>query len=68
MVAAEKHCRVTENKPGVGQGYFWAIHAPGQSIVLKWINIRRHENVETLAVGFEAILRSDGYVAYSNYA
>jgi hypothetical protein len=36
--------------------------------VLKWINIRRHGNVETLAVGFEAILRSDGYVAYSNYA
>ena len=26
---------INGNKAGVGQGYFWAIHAPGQSIVLK---------------------------------
>ena len=58
---------INGNKPGVGQGYFWAIHAPGQSIVLKWINNRRHENVETLVEGFEGILQSDGYAAYSNY-
>jgi transposase len=67
VVAAEKHCRVTENKPGVGQGYFWAIHAPGQSIVLKWINNRRHGNVETLVEGFAGILQSDSYAAYGNY-
>jgi len=35
--------------------------------VLKWINHRRHENVETLISGFEGILQSDGYAAYGNY-
>ena len=59
---------INGNKAGVGQGYFWAIHAPGQSIVLKWINNRRHENVETLVEGFSGILQSDGYAAYGNYA
>lgn len=59
---------INGNQPGGGQGYFWAIHAPGQSIVLKWINNRRHENVDTLIGGFEGILQSDGYAAYSNYA
>jgi transposase len=58
---------INGNKPGGGQGYFWAIHAPGQSIVLKWINNRRHENVETLVAGFAGILQSDGYAAYGNY-
>ena len=59
---------INGNKPGGGQGYFWAIHAPGQSIILKWINNRRHENVEPLIAGFEGILQSDGYAAYGNYA
>ncbi len=59
---------INGNKPGAGQGYFWAIHAPGQSIILKWINNRRHENVEPLIAGFEGILQSDGYMAYGNYA
>ena len=59
---------INGNKPGGGQGYFWAIHAPGQSIVLKWIDNRRHENVEPLIEGFEGILQSDGYAAYGNYA
>jgi len=59
---------INGNKPGSGQGYFWAIHAPGQSIVLKWFNNRRHDNAKTLIEGFEGILQSDGYAAYSNYA
>ena len=59
---------INGNKPGGGQGYFWAIHAPGQSIVLKWIDNRRHENVEHLIEGFNGILQSDGYAAYGNYA
>jgi transposase len=59
---------INGNKPGGGQGYFWAIHAPGQSIVLKWIDNRRHENVEPLIEGFDGILQSDGYAAYGNYA
>jgi hypothetical protein len=57
-----------DTKPGSGQGYFWAIHAPGQSMVLKWIGNRRHGNVEALIEGFNGILQSDGYAAYSNYA
>ncbi|HBR93572.1 MAG TPA: hypothetical protein DEA90_05345, partial [Opitutae bacterium] len=52
---------INGNKSGVGQGYFWAIHAPGQPIVLKWINNRRHENVDTLVEDFSGILQSDGY-------
>ena len=56
---------INGNKSGKGQGYFWAIHAPGQAIILKWINNRRHENVETLIKGFGGILQSDGYAAYS---
>ena len=53
---------------GSGQGYFWAFYAPGQSMVLKWIDNRRHENVEPLIEGFNGILHSDGYAAYENYA
>ncbi len=49
--------------PGVGQGYFWAIHSPGRSMVLKWIDNRRHENVDTLIAGFNGILQSDAYGA-----
>ena len=59
---------INGRNPGGGQGYFWAIHAPGQSMVLKWIDNRRHENVETLIDGFEGILQSDAYAAYGNYA
>lgn len=59
---------INGNNPGCGQGYFWATHAPGQSIVLRWIDNRRHENVEELIEGFNGILQSDGYAAYSNYA
>ena len=49
--------------PGVGQGYFLAIHSPGRSMVLKWIDNRRHENVDTLIAGFNGILQSDAYGA-----
>jgi hypothetical protein len=59
---------INGNLPGGGQGYFWAIHAPGRSMVLKWIDNRRHENVETLISGFNGILQSDAYAAYGNYA
>ena len=59
---------INGRNPGSGQGYFWAIHAPGRSMVLKWIDNRRHENVEKLVDGFEGILQSDGYAAYANYA
>lgn len=58
---------INGNLPGVGQGYFWAIHSPGQCMVLKWINNRRHENVDTLISGFNGVLQSDGYAAYANY-
>ena len=59
---------INGRKPGSGQGYFWATHAPGLSMVLKWIDNRRHENVEKLVDGFSGILQSDGYAAYANYA
>lgn len=59
---------INGKNPGGGQGYFWAIHAPGRSMVLKWIDNRRHENVETLIEGFSGILQSDAYAAYINYA
>jgi len=59
---------INGRNPGGGQGYFWAIHAPGQSMVLKWIDNRRHENVEPLLEGFNGILQSDAYAAYTNYA
>ena len=59
---------INGKSPGGGQGYFWAIHAPGQSMVLKWIDNRRHENVDELVRGFNGILQSDGYAAYGNYA
>jgi len=59
---------INGKKSGSGQGYFWAIHALGQSMVLKWIDNRRHENVESLINGFEGILHSVAYAAYSNYA
>jgi len=59
---------INGTKPGSGQGYFWAINAPGQSMVLKWIDNRRHENVDTMISGFSGILQSDGYAAYQNYA
>jgi len=59
---------INGNKSGSGQGYFWAFYAPGQSMVLKWIDNRRHENVAPLLDGFSGILHSDGYAAYANYA
>ena len=59
---------INGRKPGGGQGYFWAIHAPGQSMLFKWIDNRRHENVDGLIDGFNGLLQSDGYRAYSNYA
>lgn len=59
---------INGKKPGGGQGYFWAIHSPGRSMVLKWIDNRRHENVDTLINGFNGLLHSDGYAAYANYA
>jgi len=59
---------INGRKPGGGQGYFWAIHAPGRSMVLKWRDNRRHENVEDLIEGFNGILQSDAYAAYGNYA
>lgn len=59
---------INGRNPGKGQGYFWAIHAPGQSLVFKWIDNRRHENVDNLVFGFNGILQSDGYAAYANYA
>ena len=54
--------------PGIGQGYFWAIHSPGDCLVMRWINNRRHENVDTLIAGYNGFLQSDGYAAYRNYA
>ena len=54
--------------PGTGQGYFWAIHSPDGYIVMRWIDNRRHENVDTLIAGFSGILQSDAYAAYGNYA
>lgn len=59
---------INGRKRGGGQGYFWAIHAPGRSMVFKWIDNRRHENVEGLIDGFDGLLQSDGYAAYLNYA
>ncbi|TVP80959.1 MAG: IS66 family transposase [Puniceicoccaceae bacterium] len=59
---------INGRKPGAGQGYFWAIHSPGRSMVLKWIDNRRHENVDHLICGFNGILQSDAYAAYTNYA
>lgn len=59
---------INGRKPGGGQGYFWAIHAPGQSMVFKWIDNRRHENVGILIDGFNGILQSDGYAGYLRYA
>lgn len=59
---------INGNQSGVGQGYFWAVHAPGLAMVYKWIPNRRHGNVERLVGGFHGILQSDGYAAYSNYA
>ena len=59
---------INGNLPGVGQGYFWTIHSPGHCMVLKWIDNRRHENVDTLINGFNGILQSDAYAAYANYA
>ena len=59
---------INGNLPGVGQGYFWAIQSPGHSMILKWIDNRRHENVDTLINGFSGILQSDAYAAYANYA
>jgi len=59
---------INGKKPGVGKGYFWAINAPGQSMVLRWIDNRRHENVDAMISGFSGILQSDGYTAYKNYA
>lgn len=59
---------INGRNPGGGQGYFWAIHAPGLSMVFKWRDNRRHENVETLIDGFNGILQSDAYAAYGNYA
>lgn len=59
---------INGKNPGGGQGYFWAIHAPGQSMVFTWIDNRRHENVETLINGFNGILQSDAYAAYGNHA
>lgn len=54
--------------PGSGQGYFWAIHAPGKAMVYTWIADRCHHNVKRLLAGFEGLLQSDGYEAYVNYA
>jgi len=59
---------INGQNPGGGQGYFWATHAPGLSMVFKWRDNRRHENVETLINGFNGILQSDAYAAYGNYA
>jgi transposase len=59
---------INGNRPGAGQGYFWAIHAPGQSMVFTWIDNRRHENVEDLISGFNGLLQSDAYAAYIRYA
>lgn len=53
---------------GTGQGYFWAIHSPGDCLIMRWIDNRRHENVETLIAGFNGFLQSDAYAAYNNYA
>jgi hypothetical protein len=53
---------------GTGQGYFWAIHSPGDCLIMRWIDNRRHENVETLIDGFNGFLQSDAYAAYRNYA
>ena len=54
--------------PGLGQGYFWAIHAPGLAMVHHWIANRRHENAESLLTGFNGQLQSDGDAAYAKYA
>ena len=54
--------------PGLGQGYFWAIHAPGKAMVYVWIDNRRHKNVDDLLVDFNGVLQSDGYAAYEKYA
>jgi len=53
---------------GTGQGYFWAIHSPRDCLIMRWIDNRRHENVDTLIAGFNGFLQSDAYAAYGNYA
>ena len=54
--------------PGSGQGYFWAVNAIGLAMVYTWIPNRRHENAENLLNGFNGLLQSDGYAAYTNFA
>jgi transposase len=53
---------------GIGQGYFWAIHAPDKAMVYTWIADRKHQNVDRLLAGFSGLLQSDGYAAYEKYA
>jgi len=57
-----------EKRGGTTQGYLWVISRPGADVVFDWRLSRRHGELTSLLSGFQGVLQSDGYEAYTSYA
>jgi hypothetical protein len=68
--ADETYVRYLDRREAKGSstGYFWAYRGEGEDVIFDWQTSREHRHVAGwLGTGYEGVLLSDGYEAYSKY-
>ena len=48
-------------------GYLWAYHSPGVGVLYEWYPSRKAECLDTMLLGYQGLLQSDGYVGYTSW-
>lgn len=56
-----------KSKGKTQQGWLWVISRPKSDVVFEWKLSRKHEELHTMLDGYQGILQSDGYEAYSSF-
>ena len=48
-------------------GYLWAYHSPGVGVLFEWHPSRAAKCLDPMLIGYQGLLQSDGYGAYSSW-
>lgn len=48
-------------------GYLWAYHSPGAGVLFEWFPSRAAECLDPMLNGYEGIIQTDGYGAYTSW-
>ncbi len=48
-------------------GYLWTYHSPGVGVLFEWYPSRAAECLDSMLSGYQGLLQSDGYGAYSGW-